>query len=405
MLTTTSAKPRLNPLWTLGGVALLLLIIAGGGGGLSGRIHPFFWGSLALIWYLTVAALVAGRPNPLFAVVGEDGRLSASKFQFFLWTGVVVFAYVTLVAERVMLTGALKAVEGVPQNLLIAMGFSITTLAGAKGITVSYVSSGRILKRPTGTEHNLSIAGLFAKDDLSTPDLSKIQMLTWTLIGVTIYTLDFVRRHKAIAGTGELPDIDAVLMVLMGLGQGAYLGGKLTMADVPGIAAVDPARVLPGGEVTVRGGGFGAAQGFSALSLAGGAPITATRWLDDTITFRVPMIRGDGSRWAADEPVSVGLAINGRAAQGGAPLRIAFPDVANAYVSSNATIVMHGGPFGPPGAASKVTVGAKVIQSQDQGVTWSNEQIVVPVADLPKGTFPVAVDVNGYRGRSALVTI
>ena len=155
MLTTTSSKPRLNPLWTIGGVALLLLVILGGGGGLSGRIHPFFWGSLALIWYLTVAALVAGRANPLFAVVGEDGRLSASKFQFFLWTGVVVFAYVTLVAERVMLTGALKAVEDVPQNLLIAMGFSITTLAGAKGITVSYVNSGRILKRPTGTAHNL----------------------------------------------------------------------------------------------------------------------------------------------------------------------------------------------------------------------------------------------------------
>src|SRR3954453_19138359 len=59
---------------------------------------PVFWGLLAVLIYLMIGALVTGRANPLIAAIGADGRLSTSKFQFFLWTGVVVFTYVWIFA-------------------------------------------------------------------------------------------------------------------------------------------------------------------------------------------------------------------------------------------------------------------------------------------------------------------
>src|SRR5947207_2162509 len=53
--------------------------------------EPLFWGFLAILLFLAVASAVSGSLNPLIVTIGQDGRLSTSKFQFFVWTGVVVF--------------------------------------------------------------------------------------------------------------------------------------------------------------------------------------------------------------------------------------------------------------------------------------------------------------------------
>ncbi|MEA3294081.1 MAG: hypothetical protein U9P81_03775 [Euryarchaeota archaeon] len=83
---------------------------------------------LLLIWILT------GRKNPRKLFEGADGRPSTSKFQWFLWTVVIIFSY-----TAISWSSEFKEITDIPQNILIAMGLSITTMVAAKSITVSYI--------------------------------------------------------------------------------------------------------------------------------------------------------------------------------------------------------------------------------------------------------------------------
>ena len=164
---------------------------------------------LVLIWLLT------GRKNPWKLVEGADGRPSTSKLQWFLWTVVVIFSYTAI-------SWALefKEITDIPQNVLIAMGLSVTTMAAAKSITVSYIENKKIIKSADNKSS-------FVQDDEGWPDLSKVQMLAWTFIAIGFYLFDTIQIIQNPNST-RLPDISPALMLLMGLGQGAYLGKKLT---------------------------------------------------------------------------------------------------------------------------------------------------------------------------------
>ena len=88
-------------------------------------------------------------------------------------------------------------------------------------------------------------------ENLATFDLSKVQMIGWTLIAVGSYIINVIHQidqiHTNPNYVSQLPDIDAALMVLMGLAQGAYLGKKLVTTE-------------PGGTDT-EGTGDGAGEG------------------------------------------------------------------------------------------------------------------------------------------------
>src|SRR5919199_5248913 len=153
---------------------------------------------------------------------GQDLRPSTSKFQVLLWTIVVLFGYVVVETAR-FVRGNFDPIEDIPQNVLIALGFTLATATVAKGITSSYVANGRVAK----TSNAKAGFGSILTDDDGVPDLSKAQLLAWTLISIAVY-LFRVMYQLRIERWPALPDIDAPLMVLMGLGQGAYLGKKLT---------------------------------------------------------------------------------------------------------------------------------------------------------------------------------
>jgi len=71
------------------------------------------------------------------------------------------------------------------------------------------------------------LGGLLLDDD-GAPDLSKIQLVMWTFIGVVIYLAKV--GHQFESDVRQLPDIDRTLMILMGLGHSAYLGKKIADA-------------------------------------------------------------------------------------------------------------------------------------------------------------------------------
>jgi hypothetical protein len=274
----------------------------------------FFYAYLALVAFYWSSVVVTGKANPLHLVMGADGRLSTSKFQFFVWTAVVVFVYALLFWYR----GKTDAISSIPQNVLIAMGLSIVTAVGAKGITVSYLNSGSISKpasdQPGGTT---DLSALVTRDGSSAPDLTKIQMLIWTVIAVAVYLhtvyYSLSKYRTCAAKDCVFPDIDTSLMVLMGLSQGAYLGNKLVAAGSPQVSTLSPAVGLPGADVTISGQSLGSTQNGNLILINGqNQQIAATSWTDSAVHFSVPQRRADGTAWHADERINVGVAINGQ---------------------------------------------------------------------------------------------
>lgn len=181
-------------------------------------------GSLFVLWVLYG---VASDWNPWLLVQGADGRPSTSKFQFWLWTGGIIFSYSAIFSMKVA-AGNYDPISEIPKNVLIAMGMSALSATVAKGITVGYVSSGRITK-PAPTPETSGV-GAILQDDTGFPDLSKVQMIAWTLIAIVTYLIAVASRIHTGNFQG-LPDIDSALMVLMGIGHGAYLGKKLVSQD------------------------------------------------------------------------------------------------------------------------------------------------------------------------------
>jgi len=194
-------------------------------------------GGLAILW---LVLLIATKKHPWALVIGTDGQPSTSKFQMLLWTAVVVFAFLAIFQVRYSL-GYRGELPGLPQNLLIAMGISVVTTVSAKSIAVKSAAAAAAAPPPL-VPPPPSLSGIFS-DDAGLPDLSKVQLVLWTLIGVGVFLSEVIgviqnpncapfdpsKVPIPVCNLG-LPDIGQTLMVLMGLGHGAYIGKKIADA-------------------------------------------------------------------------------------------------------------------------------------------------------------------------------
>ena len=190
---------------------------------------PYIVGITTLI-VLFIVVKIAGRVKIAQLYEGADGRPSTSKFQFFLWTAVVVFSFTALLTLKFQKNDFAPLTANLPDNVLIAMGISIASASAAKAVTTSYINTNRLDKVPvsSGSGH----FGQIFQDDSGFPDLSKIQMIAWTLIAVVAYLIT-VCHHIAVKDLTTIPDIDKSLMTLMGLGSAAYLGKKAVDQKTP----------------------------------------------------------------------------------------------------------------------------------------------------------------------------
>jgi hypothetical protein len=197
----------------------------------SERIEqPWRWLSLlgaAFVLFLLAFATV-GKPTNLF--VGEDGRYSTSKFQTVIWFWVVISAYIAIVLHRIFASEWIY-IGGVdiPQNLLLLSGISVLTFTAAKMITVSKIDQaalqGEILKPPADSRPQMRE---LIRNDGNQIDLGDFQMLVITILAVIIYAATAVEFMTQIEFRREvtMPDVDATLLAIFGLGQAAYLGKK-----------------------------------------------------------------------------------------------------------------------------------------------------------------------------------
>jgi hypothetical protein len=196
-------------------------------------------GGLAIMW---LVVLIATKRHPWSLVIGEDGRPSTSIFQMMVWTAAVVFAFLAIFEVRFS-NGYCQELPGMPTNLLIAMGISVATAVSAKAIAVSTQSktnTATAVAAAAGVQIITppSQSGIFA-DDSGKPDLGKVQVVLWTAIAVGVFLAEvfaliqhpncppFDPKIGNAACTLGLPDIGQTLMILMGLGNGAYIGKKI----------------------------------------------------------------------------------------------------------------------------------------------------------------------------------
>jgi hypothetical protein len=261
-------------------------------------------------------------------IEGADGRLSASKAQWAAWTALVAGTYVAIYVARVLSHVPDPVTATFPSNLLLAMGFSTATMVTAKGITSTYVAGGRL---PSKTSGVTTSGGLLTDDDGIT-DLSKVQLLTWTAIAISVYVYTVINQLRLIIHDGKdvsIPDIDGALMVLMGLSQGGYLGKKLTSAPPVTVSALVPSTAKAGVDlVRVYGSNFGDAAPDGNASpdsnvLVGGAPAVVANggWSDTKITFTVPAAAPNGP-WTSGQGVPVQVVANGQVSDNAPSLTI-----------------------------------------------------------------------------------
>jgi hypothetical protein len=211
--------------------------------------------------------------------VGRDGRYSTSLFQGLAWTVVVLATYLAMWFARLHL-GSVDAIGPVPRNVLLAMGLSLGTTASAAAITGRRVATRRE-RRDEGDEADLALRQLVC-DDRGRPNLAKAQLMAWTAVALAIYVATAVAAvAQTVAASGSdplpaMPDIEPTLLLLMGIGQGAYLAVKAASApEVPGDASVRADALQPAGMGTPRPSGGAAPAPAAPGSEAHASPLAA----------------------------------------------------------------------------------------------------------------------------------
>lgn len=209
---------------------------------ISGLIIVFF-----AFWIIRKAL----APNNSFTEFfkGEDGRYSLSRLQATAW------AYV-IIAYQISTFIAVAAIHRIHEFSLVfseeaiwLLGLSLGSYVTVKGITITQQTQTpppavvNALKRNT----RASLRDFVCSDEGL--DLSRFQMLIWTLFAIVTFTVSYFNYiDKIVAdaaspsiaaffppfsdqddktGNTVLPTVDMSFIVLMGLSHGAYIGRKL----------------------------------------------------------------------------------------------------------------------------------------------------------------------------------
>lgn len=351
--------------------------------------YPMFPILVLFALYL-VYALFARNLNPFRLAIGEDNRFSISKLQFLLWTIVALFAYTAIWGIRAHVNHY-EAIGDIPANLLLAMGLSVTTAVAAKGIKESNIDNG---KEQDDKRDTPSTIGTVVKSNDNSLDLAKTQLLVWTLVAVGIFLVTVnrdINAFEADRGTNantplpEIPDIDASLLVLMGLGQGAYLGKKLVTTTTPRLTGLLPGIGKQGTLVTIMGSGFCEMDGN--LITIDEAPLdtfaSVKVWADDKIIFTLPKSSSLGRAWSLEQPVSIGLIVGGQKSANTLPFSVTATRLTDIWPKegpTGTTITLKGSLLGEEQKGSQIMLNG--IACTNSASTWQDGEASFVLPDI-----------------------
>jgi hypothetical protein len=401
-----------------------------------GGIGAYKWGLLALVCLWLIIWLFADTLNPFKLVIGADGRPSTSKLKPFLWTAVVVFSYAVLYAARTK-KGYIEAIAEIPPSLLLAIGFDAATLVAAKGITESQVSNRQIEKPPSAdpqartdattvdTQTNDGPGAVF-NDDKGFPDLTKIQTITWTVFAIVIYLIavdsiltelrssgvPFYSPGASLGSRYGLPDIAPALMVLIGLGNAAYLGKKLVTTDTPVLTALSLERTGTKTNVTLSGVALGASQGGSKIVVNDKElDLVPLEWTNERVKFTLPDKNPEGGGdWVSGQTVRIRLFVKGQTTNVLTfTIEPVLSEVAPTTGPAGTSVTLKGIALGPTPGELNIN-NSKVDPTAI--TSWSNEEIrfTLPAnhpagTPLPKGKSSISVTVQGKQSNKVDFTV
>lgn len=303
--------------------------------------------------------------------------LSASKLQFWIWTLVVLASYASISAARMMLGaggGKPQSMGEIPIELILLMGLTATTAIGSKGISIGYLSRG---------DKDVTGGGAIGQPGSDGTSLSKLQMLSWSILGATIYLIQVVTMiGKADPSQLVMPPVDGALLVLTGISQGTYLGGKVIPNKPkwkPEIRQALPDPVHAGENLIIIGARFGNAIGQSIVEF-NGIPITkAVSWSDFKIIVTVPPIAQAIPN--ATVRVIIGQTDSNTVTVSALPTSVpTIESIEPQQAKAKTAVTLTGNNFGESQAdgAGFVTLNSAVIEAVSM---WTDKKIVFNVPD------------------------
>ena len=192
---------------------------------------------------------------------------SLPRFQVALWTAIIIFAFAGIALFR--LFSGVDIPASMPSNIFLVLGLTATTLVAGTALSefkyagatppdvpaTKEIPSDKVRKKLPKFK-----TMLMEYDKIS---LSRFQMFAWTWVGIISYLgLVFLEVNKHLYDSGGLivPDLPTLLIVLMGIGQGAYLGTKSVKPPFISINEVRPGKISLQKEknfITILGSNFG----------------------------------------------------------------------------------------------------------------------------------------------------
>jgi hypothetical protein len=223
--------------------------------------HVPLWTFLGLAALLAAFAALVGwaiTGLPMGALVDpKKGRMSLSRLQMLCWTILILAAYLNAFIVNIAAGRADPVAVAIPGELLVAMGISITGLAGAQlvlgykqnehGTAVPTANGTTLVLRDDGTDASgASVRSAIARTDrpswrdifmgdtaerVNSLDLGKVQLFYITVVLILGYGIfvanSFVGVKTGTAGgIGSLPALDEAFVALLALSHGGYLTTK-----------------------------------------------------------------------------------------------------------------------------------------------------------------------------------
>ncbi len=159
-------------------------------------------------------------------LLDEKWYPSLPRFQIFVWTVTIVFSFLWVTSYK--LNSLDIGYGNIPYNLLLLMGISAATYTLSKKASdlkyTDYPSQATEEAFPRPVKPTPFSGILYDGDKKS---LSRVQYFVWTIISIKTYLIILIFNMTFANGMLKgLPDLPLALTILMGIGQGIFVGGK-----------------------------------------------------------------------------------------------------------------------------------------------------------------------------------
>jgi hypothetical protein len=185
-------------------------------------------------------------------VIGQDNRLSTSKFQALLWTVALGGVLLAIIIANWLGVGDSYTnliQDQLPEEYLILLGGPFAAAIASKAIVTTKVDNGTITKPEKKTAASpTERLGEALSDDSGNTDLVDTQYLFFNFVALVYFLGAFINDPGA-----GLPQIPDVLVGLTGVSAATYVSNKAVQDQTPVLASVIPAKAGRGDEVRVLG--------------------------------------------------------------------------------------------------------------------------------------------------------